>query len=129
MKRIAWIILSIVAATAYADVKPSERLMQWVLADYFTRYFCITKFPKLTSEIQRAFDTSRFRYFHVPCRGLKCSNAEYSQRMEALLEKAKSTPISEELQACSSYRARLEAVELELADELDALYPPPIKHN
>jgi len=129
MKRIASIILSIVTATAYADGKPSERLMQWVLADHFTRYFCITKFPKLTSEIQSAFDASRFRFVHVPCRGLKCSNAEYSQGMQALLEKAKSTPISEVLQACSSYRASLEGVEQELAGELDALYSPPVKHN
>jgi hypothetical protein len=113
----------VVVANAAYSAEPSERLLHRALADHFTRYFCVSKFPEMKTDIQRAFNASRLRFLALPCRGLKCSTADYSQGMRILLEKSESTSKSEALETCNGYRKSLRSIEDEFADELNALYP------
>ncbi len=119
----AVVLCSVVVTNAACSAEPGERLLHRALADHFTRYFCVSKFPEMKTHIQRAFNASRPRFIALPCRGLKCSTADYSQGMRILLEKSASTSKSEALEICSGYRESLRSTEDEFADELNSLYP------
>ena len=107
----------------YADDQPSERLREDVGVDHFTRYFCVSKFPEMRAQIQRAFDQSRIKYIPVPCRKLQCSDPEWSRGMQRLLERAQDMSEGEAREMCSSYPKSLKQLERQYTKELDALYP------
>ena len=123
MRLFTVVLCSVVVANAAYSAEPSERLLHRALADHFTRYFCVSKFPEMKANIQSAFNASRLRFIALPCRGLKCSTADYSQGMRILLEKSESASKSEALKICTGYRESLSGIEDEFADELNALYP------
>lgn len=121
MKRLATLVFGLVLAqSSGATGALSDRLLSAVLADHFARYFCVSRFPAMRAEIQQAYDASRLRDIAVPCRALKCSNPEYSQGMQVLLEESEELSSAEAKEVCSNYRAALKSLEDQHADELDA---------
>ena len=79
----------------------------------------------MRTQIQRAYDASRLSFIAVPCRGLKCSEAEYSEGMQVLSSRAKGLSRAEAKEVCSNYEVALKTIEHDFARELDALY----EHN
>src|ERR1700753_3062937 len=82
---VALLIAGEFAQSSFATDMPSERLLQAALGDHFTRFFCVSRFPVMRAQIQRAYDASRLSSIAIPCRGLNCSEAEYSAGMQVLL--------------------------------------------
>lgn len=121
----ALLIAGVFVQSSYATDIPSDRLLQAAFADHFTRYFCVSRFPMMRTQIQRAYDASRLSFIAVPCRGLICSKAEYSEGMQVLLSRAKGFSRTENKEACSNYEVALKTIEHDFAHELDALH----KHN
>ena len=121
----ALLIAGVFAQSSFAADMPSDRLLQAALGDHFTRFFCVSRFPLMKTQIQRAYDASRLSSIAVPCRGLNCSEAEYSQGMQVLLSRAKGLSRAEAKEVCSNYGVALKTIEHDFAHELDALY----KHN
>lgn len=77
----------------------------------------------MRADIQRAYDTTRFRFIAVSCHGLKCSDPEHSRGMQALLDRSKNLSYAEAMKACSTYGSTLKNMEDEYVGELNALYP------
>jgi hypothetical protein len=121
----ALLITGAFAQSSFATDRQSDRLLQAALGDYFTRFFCVSRFPAMRAQIQRAYDASRLSWIAVPCRGLKCSVAEYSEGMQVLSSRAKGFSLAENKEACSNYEEALKTIEHDFAHELDALY----EHN
>ena len=117
----AVLIVGVLSQNSFATGLPSDRLLQAALGDHFTRYFCVSKFPVMRAQIQRAYDASRLSYIAVPCRGLTCSEAEYSKGMQALLSRSKSLSRTEARDVCAHYEDALKTLERDFAQELDAL--------
>ncbi len=121
----ALLIAGVFAQSSFATDMPSDRLLQAALGDHFTRFFCVSRFPEMRTQIQRAYDASRLSFIAVPCRGLNCSEAEYSEGMQVLSSRAKGLSRAEAKEVCSNYEVALKTIEHDFAHELDALY----KHN
>jgi hypothetical protein len=99
------------------------RIEDWAFADHFTRYYCISKYPEMRTEIQRAYDSSVFRFIQISCRGLRCSDPEQTRGMQILLARAKQFSDAENRETCSSYSDSLRDVESQFSPELLAHYP------
>ena len=84
----ALLIAGVFVQSSFATDMPSDRLLQAALGDHFTRFFCVSRFPAMRSQIQRAYNASRLSFIAVPCRGLTCSEAEYSEGMHVLSSRA-----------------------------------------
>lgn len=102
---------------------PSDRLLDSALADHFTRFFCISRFPRMQGEIQVAYDASPFRYLAVPCRGLKCSSKEHADGMQRLWTNAENLSDDEARDVCVSYGDTLKALVAEHDSEFQSLFP------
>jgi len=124
----ALVIAGVSTQSSFAADMPSDRLLQAALGDHFTRFFCVSRFREMRTQIQHAYDASRLSYIAVPCRGLKCSEAEYSEGMQVLLIRAKGLSRADAKEVCSHYEVALKTIEREFARELDALvhFPRPV---
>ena len=116
----ALLIAGVVAQSSSATDRPSDRLLQAALGDHFTRFFCVSRFPAMRAQIQRAYESSRLSLIAVPCRGLTCSEPAYSEGMQLLLRRAKGLSRAEAKEVCSHYEGALKSLEHDFAHELDA---------
>lgn len=91
------------------------------LADHFVRYFCISTFPEMKSEILGAFEQSRLKLVKVPCVGLECSDWETTRDLRRLWNDSKQLPSKDALEMCSTYAQTLRTTESQHKDELDEL--------
>ena len=125
MRKAAATMFWLIAATAASsECAVSERLLHAALADHFTRYFCVKKYPELRPTIQEAYDASRLRHISIPCRGLKCADAEFANGMKTLFVRAKELSEAETMETCEGYESTLQGIEQEFDEELTSLYGP-----
>jgi hypothetical protein len=124
LKRLTLLLYGLIAGTvANSSTGPSDRLMNAVFADYFTRYICVSKFPATRMEIQSAYDASAFRFIRIHCRGLKCDNPDQERGLEILLERSRRFSDAENRKICGSYRKGLREAEGAFDEELRKLFP------
>jgi hypothetical protein len=122
MKRIAFVLGCLFAASAHSDGKPSGGLLLNAIGDHFTRYYCAAKFPEMSSDIRNAFAASRLRFVPVPCKGLECSSTDLTEDMKRLWSDSKQLSNDEAREMCASYQEVLKNTEERYSEELDALY-------
>lgn len=115
------LIAGVLSQNSFATGLPSDRLLQAALGDHFTQFFCVSRFPEMRAQIQRAYEASRLSHIAVQCRGLTCSEAEYSKGMQTLLTRAKALSRPEARDVCAHYEDGLHTLEQDFAHELDAL--------
>ena len=125
MKVAVAVVIAFASLVAHGDSKPSGGLMFEAFADHFVRYFCISRFPEMKSEILGAFEQSRLKLVKVPCVGLKCSDRETTRDLQRLWNDSKHLPREDALEMCSTYAETLRTTESQYKDELDELFPAP----
>lgn len=124
MKQLALTALGLtIAVGAFGAETPSEKLLDSALADHFTRYFCVTRFPDRQRAIQSAYDSSLLRFIAIPCRGLKCSTNEHTEGMRALWLNAEQLSDDDANEVCASYADSVRGIEEKHAEELAMLFP------
>jgi hypothetical protein len=127
----AWALLGVLCAPGFAQApagRPSGELVFNVMTDYFTRYFCITRFPELQPQIDAIYFASPLRKIVVQCEGLRCVDPEVTRSLQKLWDDAARLPDAEASKLCAEdYERAVRNTERRYAAELRAIQAP--KHS
>jgi hypothetical protein len=123
----AWALLGVLYAPGFAQApagRPSGELVFNVMTDYFTRYFCITRFPETRSRIDAIYFASPLRRVVVQCEALRCVDPELTRSLQKLWDDAARLPEADARKLCTQdYERAVRNTERRYASELKTLRP------